>query len=139
MAVGWSGTSREECTAMALRADYYFRETLQGLKRNGLVAFAAVSTAFIALFLVGGALLVQREVGLLIAGTEANVEVSVFLRDDISPSQQANLSNMLNHMPEVASVHYESKDEAYRRFQDIFKKQKAPGGKGYPDSPPASF
>jgi cell division protein FtsX len=38
---------------MALRVDYYFKETLQGLKRNGLVAFAAVSTAFIALFLVG--------------------------------------------------------------------------------------
>src|SRR6266542_2428436 len=110
---------------MALRVDYYFKETLQGLKRNGLVAFAAVSTAFIALFLVGGALLVQREVGLLIARTEANVEVSVFLRDDVSPTQQANLGNVLNQMPEVASVHYESKTEAYRRFQDIFKNQKA--------------
>jgi cell division transport system permease protein len=124
---------------MALRIDYYFKETLQGLKRNGLVAFAAVSTAFIALFLVGGALLVQREVGLLIARTEANVEVSVFLRDDISPSQQQNLGNMLNEMPEVASVHYESKQEAWLRFQDIFKNQKALVENVSPDSLPASF
>src|SRR6266511_1794876 len=124
---------------MALRVDYYFKETLQGLKRNGLVAFAAVSTAFIALFLVGGALLVQREVGLLIARTEANVEVSVFLRDDISPTQQANLGNVLNQMPEVASVHYESKQEAYRRFQDIFKNQEALVENVSPDSLPASF
>ncbi|HEY3209203.1 MAG TPA: permease-like cell division protein FtsX [Actinomycetota bacterium] len=124
---------------MALRVDYYFKETLQGLKRNGLVAFAAVSTAFIALFLVGGALLVQREVGLLIARTEANVEVSVFLRDDVSPSQQENLGNVLNQMPEVASVHYESKDEAYRRFQEIFKNQKALVENVSSDSLPASF
>jgi len=32
---------------MARRVDYYFRETLSGLRRNGLVAFAAVSTMFI--------------------------------------------------------------------------------------------
>jgi cell division transport system permease protein len=124
---------------MALRVDYYFKETLQGLKRNGLVAFAAVSTAFIALFLVGGALLVQREVGLLIARTEANVEVSVFLRDDISPSQQQNLGNVINQMPEVATVHYESKDEAYQRFKKIFENQKALVENVSPDSLPASF
>ena len=124
---------------MALRVDYYFKETLQGLKRNGLVAFAAVSTAFIALFLVGGALLVQREVGLLIARTEANVEVSVFLRDDISPTQQQNIGNLLNQMPDVATVHYESKDEAFRRFQAIFANQKALVDNVSPDSLPASF
>jgi len=124
---------------MALRVDYYFKETLQGLKRNGLVAFAAVSTAFIALFLVGGALLVQREVGLLIARTEANVEVSVFLRDDISPTQQQNIGNLLNQMPDVATVHYESKDEAFRRFQEIFANQKALVDNVSPDSLPASF
>lgn len=124
---------------MALRLDYYLKETLQGLKRNGLVAFAAVSTAFIALFLVGGALLVQREVGLLITQTEANVEVSVFIRDDISPTQQQNLGNLLNQMPEVSSVHYESKEEAYQRFKRIFHNQKALVENVSPDSLPASF
>jgi len=124
---------------MALRADYYFRETFQGLKRNGLVAFAAVSTAFIALFLVGGALLVQREVGLLIDRAEANVEVSVFLQDSISPSQQENLSVMLNQMPEVASVNFESKEDAYRRFLILFHDQKALVDNVSPDALPASF
>jgi cell division transport system permease protein len=124
---------------MALRVDYFFRETFHGLKRNGLVAFAAVSTAFIALFLVGGALLVQREVNLLIARTEANVEVSVFLRDDISPSQQTYLTQLLNNMPEVALVRYESKQEAYERFKVIFANQKALVDNVSPDSLPASF
>jgi cell division transport system ATP-binding protein len=44
----WSGTRRVGCTADGL--GYYFRETASGLRRNGIVAFAAMSTAFIALF-----------------------------------------------------------------------------------------
>lgn len=124
---------------MALRFDYFFRETFQGLKRNGLVAFAAVSTAFIALFLLGGALLVSREVGLLIQQTEANVEVSVFLRDDISPTQQQRLNALLNEMPEVASVRYESKAQAYARFKDIFSNQQDLVDNVTEDALPASF
>ena len=34
------------CTAMV--PSYFFKETFVGLKRNGLVAFAAISTVFIA-------------------------------------------------------------------------------------------
>ncbi len=125
--------------AMARRVDYYFKETFQGLKRNGLVAFAAVSTAFIALFLVGGARLVGSEVNLLIQRTEANVEVSVFLQDTISPTQQTNLQDMLTKMPQVASVHYESKEEAYARFKQIFANQLSLVANVSPDSLPASF
>jgi cell division transport system permease protein len=124
---------------MARRVDYYFKETLQGLRRNGLVAFAAVSTAFIALFLVGGAILVRSEVGLLIQKTEANVEVSVFLTNDIPQSQQANLQQMLETMPQVQSVHYESKDEAYQRFVKLYAEQKALISNVSPDALPASF
>ena len=118
---------------------YFFKETLQGLRRNGLVAFAAVSTAFIALFLLGGALLVGREVSLLIQKSEANVEVSIYLRDDISPTQQQHLADLLNGMPEVASIHYESKDEAFQRFQKIFKNQSQLTQNVSRDALPASF
>ena len=45
---------------MAPRLDYYFRETATGLRRNGIVAFAAMSTAYIALFLFGVADLISR-------------------------------------------------------------------------------
>jgi len=124
---------------MALRVGYFFNETLQGLRRNGLVAFAAVSTAFIALFLVGGALLVSREVSLLIDFTTRDVEVSVFLQKDINPQAQAHIGDLLAHMPEVASVHYESQQEAYQRFLKIFHNQGALVENITPDALPASF
>jgi cell division transport system permease protein len=118
---------------------YFFKETLVGLKRNGLVAFAAISTVFIALFLLGGALLMGVEVGKLIDRTEANVEVAVFLRDDISGGQNQHLFDVLNNMPEVDSVHYESKEEAYQRFLDLFKDQKDLVANTSKDAIPASF
>jgi cell division transport system permease protein len=124
---------------MALRIGYFFNETLQGLRRNGLVAFAAVSTAFIALFLVGGALLVSREVNLLIDFTTRDVEVSVFLQKDISPSQQSHIGDLLSQMPEVAAVHFESQQEAYQRFKQIFANQEALVQNITPDALPASF
>jgi cell division transport system permease protein len=124
---------------MALRVGYFFNETLQGLRRNGLVAFAAVSTAFIALFLVGGALLVSREVNLLIDFTTRDVEVSVFLQKDINLQQQSHIGDLLAHMPEVASVHFESQQEAYQRFLKIFKNQIALVENITPDALPASF
>jgi len=102
---------------------YFFRETFAGLRRNGLVTFAAISTAFIALFLLGMALLVRSQANLLIRYTEADVQVSIFLKDNVSQSELTHLSDELNTMPEVKSLHYESKQEAYQRFKQIFKDQ----------------
>src|SRR6266702_6386338 len=133
------GTRSEGCTDMARRVDYFLRESLSGLRRNGLVAFAAISTSFIALFLLGGALLAGRQVNLLIERSTAGVEVSVFLRDGISTSQQQNLQNLLTNMPEVATVHYESKAEAYQRFKQIFRTEQDLVNNVSPNALPASF
>ena len=121
------------------RFDYYFRETGQGLKRNGLVAFAAVSTSFVALFLLGIALLVRSEVNLIIKAAEADVEVTVFLSDNISPAQQQQLSTLISSIPEVKTVEYESNQDAYRHFQDIFKDQPDLVQNVTPEALPASF
>jgi cell division transport system permease protein len=124
---------------MARRFAYYLRETSQAIRRNALIAFAAISTAFIALFLLGFALLVRQEVNLLVAQTEANVEVSVYLEDTISEPARAALQEQIQNMPEVASVRYESKQEAYDRFQKIFANQPALVKNVSPDALPASF
>jgi cell division transport system permease protein len=122
------------------RIDYYFKETFQGLKRNGLVAFAAVSTAFIALFLLGFALLAWRQARLLIQYANADVEVSVFLQDTINPEVQTHIGQLLGGMPEVSKVDYESKEEAYKRATVvIFKNEPEVIRNISPDALPASF
>ncbi|HEX9375004.1 MAG TPA: permease-like cell division protein FtsX [Actinomycetota bacterium] len=124
---------------MARRFEYYFRETVSGLKRNGLVAFAAVATVFISLFLLGSALLIGKQVNLVVDASTENVEVAVFLQDDISPSDKARIEQRLDGMPEVASVRYESKEEALQRFKHDFQNQKNLWEGVSADALPASF
>ena len=77
---------------MPTRFNYYFNETLNSVRRQGLIVFAAVTTTFISLVLFGFALLISREVNLVYDATTEKVEVAVFLQDTISPADTARLS-----------------------------------------------
>jgi len=101
----------------------YFRETASGLRRNGIVAFAAMSTAFIALFLFGLALLIAREFNLVIDAWTGNVQVAVYLTDPVNPDTVALLTSRLERLPAVDSVRFESKTQACARFQELFRNQ----------------
>lgn len=106
---------------MGHRFGYFFRETVTALRRNALVAFAAISTMFISLFLLGGSLLVTKQVRLLAGEWASKVEVSVFLRDDASPEQIQALNVKIGELPEVETHVFESKEQAYERFKELFK------------------
>jgi cell division transport system permease protein len=121
------------------RLDYFFRETVIGLRRNGLVVFAAISTAFIALFLLGMALLIRREVDLVVTNTTGRVEVVVYLTDDIGSDQQTRLNQILTSLPQVDTVQYESKHAAYLRAKELFKDSPDVINNVSPDAFPASF
>ncbi len=107
------------------RFESLFRETTSGLRRNGLVAFAAISTTFIALLLFGLALLISRQVSLMIEATTGNVEVAVYLTDPVNPDTVESLTTKLTELPVVANVEYETKEEACRRFRELFANQRA--------------
>jgi cell division transport system permease protein len=107
------------------RIEYYFRETAAALRRNGIVAFAAMSTAFIALFLLGFALLIAREFALVKDAWTGNVEVAVYLQDPVKSDVVADLTNRIQSLPAVAEggVTYEDKAAACARFTKLFANQ----------------
>ncbi|MEP7060056.1 MAG: permease-like cell division protein FtsX [Actinomycetota bacterium] len=107
------------------RFDHYLKETASGLRRNGVVAFAAMSTAFIALFLFGLALIIAREFSLIITSTTGNVEVAVYLTDTVSPAAQAEIQSKLNDLTAVESASFQSKEEACARAKVLFQNQPA--------------
>jgi cell division transport system permease protein len=126
------------------RLDYYFRETAIGLRRNGIVAFGAVSTSFIALFLFGLALLIYRELNLVIFNVTENVEVAVYLDDapgggDPRTDTVATITGKLVALPAVASVTHQSKAEAYERFKVLFEGKSVFTENVSPDAIPASL
>ena len=108
---------------MAPRVEYFFRETASGLRRNGVVAFAAMSTAFIALFLFGLSLLIAREFALVTRVLTGNVEVQVYLTDPVSSGTVGRLTTKLQQVPAVANVAYWNKERSCEEFQRLFEGQ----------------
>jgi cell division transport system permease protein len=103
------------------RIDNYFRETASGLRRNGIVAFAAMSTAFIALFLLGLALLIARQVGLVIEAQTGNVEVGVYLKDPVKEDTVGRLTDKLGALDGVAQVDYWNHEKTCEVFEILFR------------------
>jgi cell division transport system permease protein len=124
---------------MARRTAYYFRETVSGIQRNGLITFAAVATVFISLFLLGGAQLIGREIGLTIDAQTEKVEVAIYLNDGITQTDLQALQTQLSNMPEVSHFRYESKDDAWHRYLKLFANQPDLINNTRKDALPASF
>jgi cell division transport system permease protein len=104
------------------RVEYYFRETASGMRRNGTIAFGAVMTAFIALFLFGLALLIRREISLVIEGITGNVQVAVYVDDTAAshPDTITHLTELLQGLPAVDNVVYEDKEATCERAHRVF-------------------
>jgi cell division transport system permease protein len=119
--------------------EIYLRETASGLRRNGTVAFAAMSTAFIALFLFGLSLLIGRQIDLFIEAYTGNVEVTVFLSDPVKPETVDQLIELMQPLEAVESIEFESKEEAYRRFLELFANQPSVIENTLPQAIPASL
>lgn len=106
---------------MAIKVDYAVQETLTNIRRNGFMTLASVLVVSVSLYLVGGVLLGRFAINRIIDLQTRKVEVAVFLHTDVTAAQRTAISNDLTAMPEVSSVTYESKDEAFRRFKEIFR------------------
>jgi cell division transport system permease protein len=105
------------------KIEYLFRETAAGLRRNGVVAFAAMSTAFIALFLFGLSLLIARQFELVTTSITKNVEVQVYLTDPVNPDTVARLTTSLNDLAAVEHVEYWNKTRTCEEFTRLFENQ----------------
>jgi len=106
-----------------MRLEYYLRETAAGLRRNGILAFAAMSTAFIALFLFGLAWLIGRQFNLVIEAWTGNVEVAVYLSDPVQDDTVSRIQTKLQELPAVSSIEYWDKAETCAAFDRLFEGQ----------------
>jgi len=104
-----------------MRASFVLSEMVLGLRRNLTMTIAMVITTAISLGLFGAGLLVRDVVNDMKDYYYFKVEVSMFLSETVTPEQRDRLRTELAQLPEVRSVLYESKAEAFTRFQEQFK------------------
>lgn len=108
------------------------RETWSGLRRNASMTVAVIVTMWVSLSLFGIGLLAAQQVDLLKGRWYDKIEVTVFLCTEDSrgvncdpgagttDAQRAEIEAALRANPEVETVYYESKAEAFAEFQEVY-------------------
>jgi cell division transport system permease protein len=130
---------------MSARWRYTLVEAFVGLRRNLMMTVAVILSVTVSLTLLGASLLLSDQVDLATDDWTGKVEVSIFLCDDVSTcppitdEQLEALRSDLEAQPVVAEVFYESKQDAYERFTELFKDQPTLVESIDPDTLPASF
>src|SRR6476469_5134281 len=113
-----------------MRASFVLSEVLTGLRRNVTMTVAMILTTMVSLLLLGGGLLVVRMIDKTQAVYEDKLQVQISLTSDISANDKGcaddpckGLRSALENDPAVETVQYENRDQAYKRFKEIFASQ----------------
>jgi len=138
-----------------MRASFVISEVITGLRRNVTMTVAMILTTAISLGLLGGGLLVVRMIDKMSVIYNDKVEVTVYLTKDVSAENDTSvagkagpgcstqectsLRTQLENDPAVESVVFESRAQAYKRFQEIFAAQPELLKLARQESLPASF
>lgn len=110
---------------MAFRAEYFLGETFSSLRRNLFMTMAAIMSVALSLLLLGSALLGREIASKNVGAVENQIQVDVFLLDDITPQQSEDLEKLIAGMPEVKTYRYVSKDEAFAEYNKMFEESPA--------------
>lgn len=107
---------------MSSRVNFFFTEAIRSLSTNIATSVAATLSMLVALLLVGvfGMSLFVLRGEADTAQKEAGL-VKVFLQETATEEDVNALRQRLDNMPEVESVTYVSKEDAYKEAEKIFK------------------
>jgi cell division transport system permease protein len=106
-----------------MRVNFVLSEVATGLRRNLTMTVAMILTTAISLGLMGTGLLIAGMISDMKEIYYDKVQVSIFLADGITDEQRSAIETQLKDSDEVKTYIYESKDEAYERFQQQFSQQ----------------
>jgi len=103
---------------------FYFSEALLSFRRSALMTTAAILSITTILVIVGVFLLISINSSLFLANLESQLEIVVYLEDNISKTELDNLKSNITSMGGVKEVKYVSKEEAYQHLLKNLGEQK---------------
>ncbi|MEV4712530.1 permease-like cell division protein FtsX [Micromonospora sp. NPDC049374] len=104
-----------------MRMKYVMSEVLVGLWRNVTMTVAMIITMAVSLTMLGASGLIYTKVADMKQLYFENIEVSIFLNAEVTDEQRSALATQLESDPLVSQVTYVNKDEAFQRFQEMFR------------------
>ncbi len=104
-----------------MRAKYVMSEVFLGLWRNISMTVAMIITMAVSLTMLGAGLLLYNQVDVIEEYYQTNLEVVIYLDRDVPEDVRAQIESDLKSSLYVAHVDFESKEDAWERFQETFK------------------
>jgi len=122
-----------------MRAKYILSEVFTGLWRNVTMTVAMIITMAVSLTMLGAGVMLYMKVNEMKSFFYTKIEVSIFLRADVTEEQRKGLETDLRNDSSVASVTYESREEAYANFRSQFREAPDLVDSIKPETLPESF
>jgi cell division transport system permease protein len=107
---------------MWTRVSYFSRETLVSLRRNVLMTIAGIATVAVSLMLFGGILTLSKWVDHGTERIKGGVTLEIFMKVDATKQQIADVQETLGKDPNVKSSRHLTKEDAYKEFKRIFRR-----------------
>ena len=122
-----------------MRMAFVMSEVAAGLRRNLTMTIAMILTTGISLGFFGAALLGANQISDMKELYYDKLEVSIYLKDDITPPQRQSVETELKASPEVQSYQFLTKEQAFERFKRLFRGNPQLVSNATPDDLPATF
>ena len=104
-----------------MRAKYVLNEVLVGLWRNITMTIAMIITLSVSLTMLGASVLMYMQVDQMKQFYYGEIEVSIFLRSDVTDAQRTSLDAALLGNPLVLEKTFESQEQAFEKFKVLWK------------------
>ncbi len=122
-----------------MRVRYVLNEVVVGLWRNVTMTVAMIITMSVSLTMLGASVLMYMQVDRMKSFYYGEIEVSIFLREDVTEAQRTAINQAIDGNALVESKTYETREEAFEKIKVLWRDSpdfiKSVG----PDSLPESF
>src|SRR3954464_7325833 len=103
------------------RWKYVLTEVLTGLWRNVTMTIAMIITMSVSLTMLGASVLLYMQVDQMKGYYYGEIEVSIFLRTDVTDAQRQAIDQAISTNPLVKEKTYETREQAWKRFQELWQ------------------
>jgi cell division transport system permease protein len=122
-----------------MRFKYVLNEVLVGLWRNVTMTIAMIITMSVSLTMLGASVLMYMQVDQMKNYYYGEIEVSIFLRKDVTEAQRAAIEQAIDTSPLMAEKAYETREQAFEKFKVLWRDSPDFVKSVGPDSLPESF
>jgi len=104
-----------------MRLKYVLNEVLVGLWRNVTMTVAMIITMSVSLTMLGASVLLYMQVDQMKSYYYGEIEVSIFLRTDVTDAQRQAIDQAITTNALVSEKTYETREEAFNRFKELWQ------------------